>query len=65
MDDTLFDECEKPITDLSEHFDSLFFRSMVSFFDIFGEISITQLLDDIVIFGWLHDIMEHDDIFGM
>jgi hypothetical protein len=65
MDDAFFDECQEAVANLSQHFDGFFFWSLVASFDIFAEISVAELLNDVVIFGAFHHIVEHDDIFAM
>ena len=62
MDDSFSNEGEKTVTDLFEHIDGICLRTLVVAFDIFGEVSVAQLLNNIVIFGTLHDIVKGDDV---
>lgn len=65
MDDAFADECEEAVADLAEHFDGICLWVMVVAFDIFGEVAIAKFLDDVVVFGALHDVVEGDDVFGV
>lgn len=60
MDDPLSDQSKKSVTYLLQHLYCFYLRTIVSSFDILGQISIAQFLDNIVIFGALHDIVEGD-----
>ena len=65
MNNALFDKCEEAVTNLSEHVDSLFFWPLITFFDVFAKIAVTDFLYDVIVFGALHDIIEHNYIFGV
>ena len=65
MDDALLDEGEEAVADLPKHIDRLLLITLVAAFDVLGEVAIAELLNDVVIFGALHDVVEHDDIFGV
>ena len=65
MDDTLFDKSQETVANLPQHIDSLLLGPLVALFDIFGEVPVAELLDNVVIFGALHDVVEHNYIFRM
>lgn len=65
MDDALLDKSEEAVADLPKHVNWLLLIALVATFDVLGEIPITELLNDVVIFGTLHDVVEHDDILGV
>lgn len=62
MDDSFTDEGQKTIANLLEHIDGICLRTLVVAFDIFGEVPVAQLLNYIVVFGTLHDIVKGDDV---
>jgi hypothetical protein len=38
---------------------------LVAAFDVFGEVAVAELLDDVIVFAALHDIVETDDVVGV
>ena len=65
MDNTLLDKSQEAVANLPQHINSLFLGPLVALFDVLGEVPITEFLNNVVIFGALHDIVEHNNIFGM
>lgn len=62
MHDTLSYEDQKSIYDLSEHIYRLFFWELFTRFHKARYISITKLLNNIIVFATLHDIYKPDDV---
>jgi hypothetical protein len=63
VDDAIFDEMEKTIEDVGEEFERLLFWEYFLFGNHFVEIAtIAEFLDDVVVIGCFHNIVEADDI---
>ena len=66
MDDTLFDESQKPITNFSKNLNGLFFGYgfVGLLLEVIFEINVAELLDNVVVVIALHDIKELNDVGG-
>jgi hypothetical protein len=62
MNDTFLDQSEKAVAYLPQHFDSLFLWMLQAWPDIAGKVTIAQLLDDVIVFAALHDIIKTNHI---
>lgn len=62
MDDSFLDQRQKSITNLPQQLDCQFFRMLDSRLDVGGQVSIAQLLYNIVIFAALHHVIEAYDV---
>lgn len=65
MDYAFFHQSQKALAYLRQSIDTVTLLQRLATLDNFGEITITQFFNDIVIFGTLHDIMEADDVLTM
>lgn len=62
MDDAFSDKGEKAGTNLFEDIDAYILREVFSMFNDLRKVAVAQLLDDIVVLGTLHNIVEADSI---
>ncbi len=65
VDDAFLDEGQEAVADLPEHVDGFRFLALVVAFDLLGDVSVAELLDDVVIFGALHDVVEGHHVVGV
>lgn len=62
MDDTLLNQCQKTIANLTQHFHCFRLWTLHAWFDICGEVTITQFLYDVVILRAFHHVIEAYDV---
>lgn len=65
MDDALLDQCHKPIHDLLQHFHRLLLVDEGGHLHVLLEVAVAELLDDVVIIGALHDLVNSHYVFGL
>lgn len=65
MDDALFDQRNEAIHDLPQHFHRLLLVDEGGHLHVLLEIAVAELLDDVVIIGALHHLVNGHDVFGL
>jgi hypothetical protein len=65
MDDALSDESEEAVDDLPEDIDGLVLGSEGGDLEVLLEVGVAEFLDDVVIVGGLHDVVDGDDVLGL
>jgi len=65
MDNAFFDEGQEAVTNLPEHLDCFRFWALVEALDLLGEVSVAELLDDVVVLAAFHDVVEADYVLGV
>jgi len=65
VDDALPDQREESVDDLLQDVDGLGLGGVRSDFQIFFEVGVAELLDDVVIVGAFHHLVDRHDVFGL
>jgi hypothetical protein len=65
MDDAFADEGEEAVDDLAEEVDGLGLGGVGGEFEVLLEVGVAEFLDDVVVVGALHDVVDGDDVLGL
>lgn len=65
MDDALLDERDEAVADLPEELDGFLLGQFLFGLQVFIEVAVANLLDDVVVIIALHHVQHADHVFGL